>query len=82
VGTRLNITVAALGFLLVAVLVASGLRYVPGVIYVYSPPICGPLKDQYENPAGNAGPCPSPPPVPQLEESHWEWAPFWEPPPG
>ena len=69
---------AVLGVVLVAALFGSGLRYVvPEVIYVYSPPICGPLEDQDGNIVGDAGPCPTPPPLPQLEEPHWEWTPFW-----
>jgi hypothetical protein len=81
VDKRLIISVGLLGILLV-VLLGSGLRYVPAALYVYSPPICGPLKDQFGNPAGDAGLCPTPPRPPELEGSHWEWTPFWEPPPG
>jgi hypothetical protein len=57
---------------------ASGLTYVPEVIATYSPPICGPLKDQFGNPAGDAGPCPSPHALPPPIEAHWEWTPFWD----
>ena len=56
---------------------ASGLTYVPEVFGVYSPPICGPLKDQFGNLAGDAGPCPSPPILPPPIEAHWEWTAFW-----
>ena len=64
--------------ILVATLfVVSGLRFVPAVLYTISPPICGPLTDQYGKPAGNAGPCPSLGPIPSNEPSRWEWAPFW-----
>jgi hypothetical protein len=72
--------VAAVRLLVVAVAIgffASGLMYVPAVIAVYSPPICGPLTDQFGNPAGDAGPCPSPHAVPSPIEAHWEWTPFW-----
>jgi hypothetical protein len=68
---QLLLVVVAIGFF------ASGVTYVPKVLAVYSPPICGPLKDQFGNPAGNAGPCPSPPTLPPPIEAHWEWTPFW-----
>jgi hypothetical protein len=56
---------------------ASGLTYVPKVFGVYSPPICGPIKDQYDNVVRDAGPCPAPPMLPPPIEAHWEWTPFW-----
>lgn len=55
----------------------SGLRYVEPILFTYSPPICGPLTDQYGNPAGDAGPCPSHEPLPMPRDGRWEWAPFW-----
>ncbi len=55
----------------------SGLRYVPGTLYAQSGAICGPLTDQYGNPAGDAGPCPSRAPLPTPRDAGWEWAPFW-----
>ena len=72
--------VAVVGVLVIAVVVgffASGLTYVAEVIAVDSPPVCGPLTDQYGNPAGDAGPCPSPHSLPPPIEAHWDWTPFW-----
>jgi hypothetical protein len=78
VSNRSKLAVVALFVVVVAAsFFVSGLRVAQKVIYVYSPPICGPLKDQFGNPSGDAGPCPSPPPAPSIEESQWEWAPFW-----
>jgi hypothetical protein len=57
---------------------ASCLTYVPKVFAVYSPPICGPIKDQFNDVVGDAGPCPSPPVLPPIW-AHWEWTPFWAP---
>jgi hypothetical protein len=62
--------------LLAVVFVVSGFYLRPGVPLDYGAPggrICGPLTDQFGNPAGNAGPCPTDPPL----ASVLEWAPFW-----
>jgi hypothetical protein len=72
--------IAVTQLLVIAVVVglfASGLSYVPEVIGVYSPPICGPIKDQFNNVVRDAGPCPSPHSMPPPIEAHWEWTPFW-----
>ncbi len=69
--------VAVFVIVVVAVFFISGVRYVPAVLYTISPPICGPLTDQYGNPAGDAGPCPSFAPLPMPRDARWEWAPFW-----
>ena len=56
---------------------ASGLTYVPEAFGVYSPPICGSIKNQFDNFVRDAGPCPSPPVLPAPIVGHWEWTPFW-----
>jgi hypothetical protein len=60
-----------------AVFFASGLQYTAPIIGTYSPAICGPLTDQYGNPAGDAGPCRSHEPAPPYKRPGWDWAPFW-----
>lgn len=60
-----------------AIFFISGLRDVPETLNAQSGDICGPLKDQNGNPAGDAGPCPSLTPLPTPREARWEWAPFW-----
>jgi len=57
----------------------SGLRYEPERYIRNSSPICGPLTDQYGNPAGDAGPCPSSTMPPDPNKGRWEWAPVWVP---
>jgi len=69
--------VAVFVIVVAAVFFYSGLRIVSPINYAYSPPICGPLTDQYGNPAGDAGPCPSYEPPPMTRDGRWEWAPFW-----
>lgn len=66
---------AALGL----VFYLSGLRYEAGFYRNYSPPVWGPLTDQYGNPAGDAGPGPSWSPVPNHDLDRLVWQPFWEP---
>jgi len=61
---------------LIAAFIVSGFYFRPGVPRDFgapSPAICGPLTDQYGNPAGNAGPCHTAPPLPEV----LEWKPFW-----
>ena len=69
--------VFALGFGLVFFL--SGLRYEPERYNRNSAAICGPLTDQYGNPAGDAGPCPSSTMPLDPSKGRWDWAPFWDP---
>lgn len=69
--------VFAIAFGLVFLL--SGLRYEPDRYIRNSAFICGPLTDQYGNPAGDAGPCPSSTMPPHPYKGRWEWAPFWVP---
>lgn len=57
----------------------SGLRYEPERYIRNSAAICGPLRDQYGNPAGAAGPCPSSTMPPDPNKDRWDWAPFWVP---
>jgi hypothetical protein len=73
VGSRLILAAVVLG----AIFIVSGFYFRPGVPLDYgapSPAICGPLTDQYGNPAGDAGPCHTTPPLPEV----LEWKPFWE----
>jgi hypothetical protein len=69
--------IAVIVILAAASFFVSGLRYVPGVLYTISGGSCGPLTDEYGNPAGDGGPCPSKGPIPTPEQARWEWAPFW-----
>jgi hypothetical protein len=62
--------------LVAVVFVVSGFYFRAGVTLDYgapTKPICGPLTDHFHSPDGNAGPCPTDPPLPSV----LEWAPFW-----
>lgn len=71
---RIGIVVAA--GVLGAAFILSGFHFRPGVPLDFgspSAPICGPIIDQHGNPAGDAGPCPTDPALPEV----LEWKPFW-----
>jgi hypothetical protein len=71
---RMGLVIAAV--VLAAAFVGSGFYFRPGRLSDYgtwSPAICGPLTDQYGHPAGDAGPCHTTPPLPDV----LEWKPFW-----
>ena len=56
----------------------SGVRYEPAFFDGNSAPICGPLTDDSGKVVGDAGPCPSWPPVPDHDHDRLVWQPFWE----
>jgi hypothetical protein len=73
--TRTRLLVVAV--VLAALFGISGLRSETH-LYQSTPRLCGPFYYGDGRYAGDYGPCPSYRPFPN-PETHWSWAPFWEP---